>query len=143
MLFGGECLRNDVVSMPFAGALPHYRRARSSGAHIGGAAKVMCFRATPLLAVHNTLTPPLSMPGDLARRFWEDAPVNDVPATSLCRHSQPIHMARHQTLRRAMASTSAKMPRRLKDQLFQRAVKCRNADTIYFGARPPRAAFSQ
>jgi len=34
------------------------------------------------------------------------------------------------------------MPRRLKDTVFQRAVKYINADTVDFGARPPRAAVS-
>ena len=60
-------MRDVVVGMPCAGALPHKRRARPPGIDIGGAAKVMCFRATPLFAVHNTLTPPMSMPGDRNR----------------------------------------------------------------------------
>ncbi len=36
-----------------------------------------------------------------------------MPATSLRKHSPPDTTARHRTLRRAMASASAKMPRRL------------------------------
>ena len=46
------------------------------------------------------------------------ASVNYMSETSLRKHSPPNIMARHQTLRRAMASTSAKMPRRLKDTCF-------------------------
>ena len=51
-------------------------------------------------------------PGGLARRFWGNASAHDMPATSLRKHSPPNNMARHRTLRRAMASASAKMPRR-------------------------------
>jgi len=51
-------------------------------------------------------------PGGLARRFWGKASAHDVPATSLRNDAPPNHMARHRTLRRAMASASPKMPRR-------------------------------
>jgi hypothetical protein len=55
----------------------------------------------------------MSAPGCSARRLWGDASEDAMPAASLRRHSPPINMARHRTLRRAMASASAKMPRSL------------------------------
>ena len=58
-----------------------------------------------------TPTPPMSAPGGLARRFWSDASANHMSVTSLREHSLPNIMARHRTLRRAMAVASAKMPR--------------------------------
>jgi len=73
----------------------------------------MCFRATPLFSDHNTLTPSTSTPGGLARRIWGDALANGMFATSSRNHSPPNNMARHRTSRRAMASASAKVPRRL------------------------------
>ena len=56
---------------------------------------------------------PMSAPGAIARRLWGDASVTHMPATSLRKHSPPDTTARHRTLRRAMASAAAKMPRRL------------------------------
>ena len=56
-----------------------------------------------------TPTPPMSAPGGLARRFWSDASANHMSVTSLREYSPPNIMARHRTLRRAMASAS-KMP---------------------------------
>jgi len=52
-------------------------------------------------------TPPMPAPGGLARRFWGNASANGMPATSSREHSPPNNMARHLTLRRAMASASA------------------------------------
>jgi len=54
----------------------------------------------------------MSAPGALARRFRGDASANYMPATSLRKHSTPNTTARHCTLRRAMASAAAKMPRK-------------------------------
>jgi len=59
----------------------------------------------------NAPTPHMSAPGGLARRFWGDASVYHMSVTSMREHSPTNIMARHQTLRRAMASASAKMPR--------------------------------
>jgi hypothetical protein len=70
-------------------------------------------RATPLFAAHNTLTPPMSAPGGLARHFLGNASPNEMPAMSSRKQSPPNHMARHRAVRRAMASASTKMPRRL------------------------------
>jgi len=80
-------------------------------------------------------TPPMSAPGALARRLWGVASVNHMPATSPRDQSTPNKMARHRTLRRAVASATAKMPRRLcilglTDQ------KCRDAKC----ATPPMSA---
>jgi hypothetical protein len=61
----------------------------------------------------NAPTPPSSAPGGLGRRLWGTASANHIPATSWREHSPPNTMARHRTLRRAMASTAAKTPRRL------------------------------
>ena len=55
--------------------------------------------------------PPLSAPGGLARRSCGDASVHDMSVTSFRNPSRPNNMARHRTLRRALASASAKMPR--------------------------------
>ena len=52
----------------------------------------------------------MSAPGGLARSFWGDASANYMPAASLRKQSLPSNMVRHRTLRRAMASASAKMP---------------------------------
>jgi len=49
--------------------------------------------------------------GGLARRCWGDACVHHMSVTSMHRYSPPNIMARHRTLRRAMASALAKMPR--------------------------------
>jgi len=51
-------------------------------------------------------------PGGLARRLWGAASANVMPATSSRDQSPPNTMACHRTLRRAVASASAKMPRR-------------------------------
>jgi len=51
----------------------------------------------------------------LATRFCGDASVHDMPVTLLRNHSTPNNAAHHRTLRHAVASTSAKMPRRWKD----------------------------
>ena len=60
---------------------------------------------------HVTITTsPMSAPGGLARRLWGTASANEMPATSPRDHSPPNTMARHRTLRREMASASAKMP---------------------------------
>jgi len=69
----------------------------------------------------------MSAPGALARRFWGDTFVNHMPAMASRKHSLPNTMARHRTLRRAMAPTSAKMPRRL-CLLGLTAGKCRDAE---------------
>ena len=87
----------------------------------------------------NAPTPPMSAPGGLARRFWGNASANEMPATLSRDQSSPNNMARHRTLRRAMASASAKMPRRmcllgLTDWKLRDA-EC--ADTAYVGARRP------
>jgi len=66
-------------------------------------------------------------PGALARHFWGDMSVNHMPAMASRKHSLPNTMARHRTLRRAMAPTSAKMPRRL-CLLGLTAGKCRDAE---------------
>jgi len=84
-------------------------------------------------------TRPLSAPGALAPRFWGNAPANHMSVTSLREHSQPNQMARHRTLRRAVASASAKMPRRLyilglTDREF---IDAEYADTAYVGAGRP------
>jgi len=55
--------------------------------------------------------PPMPAPGALARRFWGNASVNGMLAASSREHSSPNIMARHRSLRRATASSSAKMPR--------------------------------
>jgi len=93
----------------------------------------------------NAPTPPMSAPGGLARRFWGAASANGMPATSSRDQSPPNNVAPHRTLRRAMASASAKMPRRLRllglDRLQGwkfRAAVC--ADTAYVGARRPCTA---
>jgi len=57
--------------------------------------------------------PPMPASGALARRFWGDASVDCLPATSSRDQSPPKRMARHPTLRRETASAPAKMPRRL------------------------------
>jgi hypothetical protein len=62
--------------------------------------------------------------------------------TSLREHSPPNQMARHRTLRRAVASASAIMPRRLcvlglTDRKFRDA---EYADTAYVGAGRPYKA---
>jgi hypothetical protein len=61
-------LLDDVAGISLVDAVPQKRRARPPGADIGGSAKVRCFRATALFAVHNTLTPPMSALDGLARR---------------------------------------------------------------------------
>ena len=58
----------------------------------------------------NAPTPPMSAPGGLARRFWGTALANGMPATSSRNQSPSNELVRHRTLRRAMASASAKMP---------------------------------
>ena len=91
----------------------------------------------------NAPTPPMSAPGGLARRLWDHASANHMPATSMRRHSPPNNMALCRTLRRAMASASAKMPRRLcilgvmTDRKF-RDTEC--ADIAYVGASRPCTA---
>jgi len=60
----------------------------------------------------NAPTLPMSAPGGLARRFWGNASANGMPAALSRDQSPPNNMARHRTLRRALASASAKMPRR-------------------------------
>ena len=87
----------------------------------------------------NAPTPPMSAPGALARRLWDNASAYDMLATSSRDQSPPNNMARHRTLRRAVASASAKMPRRLSplgltDGKFRDA-EC--ADTAYVGAIQP------
>ena len=84
-------------------------------------------------------TRPLLAPGALAPRFWGNASANHMSVTSLREHSPPNQMARHRTLRRAVASASAKMPPRLcvlglKDRKFRDA---EYADTAYVGAGRP------
>jgi len=59
----------------------------------------------------NAPIPLMSAPGGLARRLWSDASANHMSVSLLCEHSPPNIMARHGTLRRAMPSASAKMPR--------------------------------
>ena len=78
-------------------------------------------------------TPPMSAPAALARRFWGDASANHMPATSLRRHSPPNTMARPRTVRCAMASAAAQLPRRsctlsggyLNERKFRDADICR------------------
>jgi hypothetical protein len=59
----------------------------------------------------NAPTPPMSAPGGLARRLCGDASVHAMSATTLRNHLLLNNLARHRSLRRAMASASAKMPR--------------------------------
>ena len=61
----------------------------------------------------NAPTPPMSAPSGLARCFWGTASANGMPATSKRDRSTHNKMARHRTLRRTVASASAKTPRRL------------------------------
>jgi len=81
----------------------------------------------------------MSAPGALAPRFWGNASANHMSVTSLREHSPPHQMARHRILRRAVASASAKMPRRwcilgLTDRQFRDA---EYADIAYVGAGRP------
>ena len=57
----------------------------------------------------------LSATGGLARRFCGDASADGMLATSSRDQSPCNTMARHQTLRRALASASAQMPRSWRD----------------------------
>ena len=81
----------------------------------------------------------MSAPGALAPRFWGNVSANHMFVTSLRGHSPPNQMARHLTLRRAVAWASAKMPRRLcivglTDSKFRDA---EYADTAFVGAGRP------
>jgi len=84
--------------------------------------------------------------GGLARRFWGEgnASANGMPTMSMRNHSLPNNMARHRTLRRAMASASAKMPRRLcllgLTEVYWKFSVAECADTAYVGARRPCTA---
>ena len=61
----------------------------------------------------NAPTPPMWAPGALAPRFWGNASANHMSVKSSRKQSPPNQMARHRTLRREMASASAKLPLRL------------------------------
>jgi hypothetical protein len=82
------------------------------------------------------LTRPLSAPGSLVRRFCGDASVHDMSVTLLRTHSRPNNMARHRTLRRELASASAKVPRRR----WRDGVRCHGyslcADSLCGGLLP-------
>jgi hypothetical protein len=98
------------------GASPNFTMRR--GVDVGeDAAKIVCsgvsggYDKTGSSERQNAPTPPMSAPGGLARRFWGDASVYHMSVTSLREHSTAHIMARHRTLRREMASASAKMPR--------------------------------
>jgi len=75
-------------------------------------AKMTFFRAAQLFVVRNT-TPPMPAPGAVVRCFRGVTSTNGMPATSSRNHSPANTRARHRAVRRATASASAKMLRRL------------------------------
>ena len=107
----------NVVARPITaysdGASPNFTLRR--GVDVGeDAARITCSGGSDKTGSserQNAPTPPMSAPGGLARRFWGDASVYHMSVTSLREHSPPHIMARRRTLRREMASASAKMPR--------------------------------
>jgi len=62
--------------------------------------RVLCAdRPTGSSETQSVPKPPMSAPGVLARRFWDDASANLMSATSLRKHSPPNSLARHRGLR--------------------------------------------
>jgi hypothetical protein len=53
IILAGECFRDDVAGIPFAGVSPKKRRAMAPGADIGGVG-ALCLSALTLLSFHNT-----------------------------------------------------------------------------------------
>jgi len=52
-MLAGECLRDDLAGIPFAGVSPQKRRAMAPSADIGGGG-ALCLSELTLLSCHNT-----------------------------------------------------------------------------------------